>query len=126
MYTKIRMLGLALASTLAIGCSSSRDVEVSGQVSAPATAQGAILIEFFEQTDSELESVHSIQLAAPGAFAETIPLEGDRLLVRATLDADGNGACSTGELWDEIETAVTDDVAEEVTLALHDGACPSD
>jgi hypothetical protein len=119
------MLGLSLVSALAlIACSSSRDVEVTGDVSAPATAQGEILVEFFEVADSENSSVHSIQLAEPGAFAEKVPLEGNTLLVRAIADADGDGKCSSGELWDEIETEVADDDTASIALTLHSGACP--
>jgi hypothetical protein len=125
MYSNIRMLGLSFVSALALfGCSSSRDVEVTGQVSAPSTAEGQILVEFFEVADSETTSVHSIQLAETGAFAETVPLEGDQLLVRAIADADGDGKCTSGELWDEIQTEVDSEDSASITLSLHAGACP--
>lgn len=127
MYSNIRMLGLSLVSALALfGCSSSRDVEVTGQVSAPASAQGEILVEFFEITDSENTSVHSVKLAGAGAFAEKVPLEGDELLVRAIADADGDGKCTKGELWDEIKADVGEDDTASATLSLHAGDCPAD
>ena len=125
MYSNIRRLGLSLVSALALfGCSSSRDVEVTGQVSAPSTAQGEILVEFFEIADSETTSVHSITLAGAGAFSETVPLEGDKLLVRAIADADGDGKCTAGELWDEIEADIDSDDTASATLSLHAGDCP--
>lgn len=127
MYSNIRMLGLSLVSALALfGCSSSRDVEVTGQVSAPATAQGEILVEFFDIVDSENTSVHSIELAEPGAFSEQVPLEGDTLLVRAVADANGDGKCTNGELWDEIEAEIGSDDTASATLSLHAGDCPAD
>lgn len=125
MYSNIRTLGLSFVTALALfGCSSSRDVEVTGQVSAPSTAQGEILVEFFEVTDSENTSVHSISLAKAGAFNEKVPLEGDKLLVRAVADADGDGKCTNGELWDEIETDVDSDDTASITLSLQAGPCP--
>lgn len=126
MYSNIRMLGLSLVSALALfGCSSSRDVEVTGQVSAPASAQGEILVEFFEIADSENTSVHSITLTESGSFSEKVPLEGDKLLVRAIADADGDGKCTAGELWDEIEADVGSDDTASATLSLHAGDCPA-
>jgi hypothetical protein len=125
MYSNIRMLGLSLVSALSlVGCSSSRDVQVTGQVTAPASAQGTILVEFFEISDSETTSVHSIDLNGPGAFDEQVPLEGDKVLIRAVADADGDGKCTNGELWDEIEAEVDSEDSAQATLALHAGDCP--
>jgi hypothetical protein len=127
MYSNIRMLGLSLVSALAlVGCGSSRDVEVTGEVSAPATAQGEIVVEFFDIVDSENTSVHSVTLATPGAFSEKISLEGDKLLVRAVADADGDGKCTQGELWDEIEAEIASDDTASATLSLQAGDCPAD
>ena len=46
------------AGALALGCSSSRDVEVTGQVSS-ASAQGQILLEFFDVDGADKTSVHT-------------------------------------------------------------------
>ncbi len=128
MHKKIWVLGLALASATALaGCGSSRDVEVTGQVTAPASAQGEIVVEFFEVSDSGPTSVHSATLASPGAFSEKVPLEGDSVLIRAIGDADGDGKCTAGELWDEIEVSIADDdTAKDALLTLAAGPCPTD
>lgn len=123
------LLGAGLAL---VGCSSSRDVEVSGQVSAPSTGvQGAVLIEFFDLTEDgdafEATSVHEITLESAGAFDETISVEGDKILVRAIADSDGDGACSAGEMWAETEADVAeDDTVTGLSLQLASQACPSE
>ncbi len=119
-----------LASFLVLGtalsaCSAGRDVEVEGEVSSAST-QGDILVQFWDIQESERAQVHDIKLAAPGTFKETVPLEGERLLVRAIADADGNGACTAGEQWAELELPIADDGSvEPVKLVLGGGACPT-
>jgi hypothetical protein len=128
----IRLLApVALIAVLsAAGCSSARDVEVSGEVKAATSTavQGNIHVEFFdvsgEGEDLELTSVHAVELTNVGEFNEKVPLEGDRVLVRAIADADGNGACSDGEAWAEMEAAIEEDAAS-VALELRIQACPA-
>jgi hypothetical protein len=113
------------------GCSSSRNVEVSGEVSAALAGDSKILLEFFDLTgegDSlERSSVHTAELPAAGPFKETISVEGDKIAVRAIADADGDGKCSAGEAWAEQQAEISaDDKVEPVTLQLARLACPAD
>lgn len=105
------------------GCSSSRDVEVTGQVSS-ASAKGEIILEFFDVNGDQKTSVHTAKADATGAFKETVSLEGDEVLVRAVEDADANGACSEGESWAEASGAITDDKVDPIQLTLASAPCP--
>ena len=111
------------AAALALGCSSSRDVEVKGQVSS-ASAQGQILLEFFDVDGADKTSVHTAKADADGSFKATVALSGDEVLVRAIADADADGACSQGELWGETSAKIQDDAVEPITLVLGAEACP--
>jgi hypothetical protein len=134
MFGKQMISWIVLGASMAfMGCGASRDVEVSGEVSAPATVgvQGAVLIEFFDLTPDgdafERTSVHNITLESIGAFDETISVEGDKILVRAINDSDGDGACSAGELWAEAEADVAeDDTVTGVSLQLAAQPCPGE
>ena len=110
-----------------MGCSSARDVEVTGEVQAPASGtQGKILLDFMDiVSDSETpESVHTQTLDAPGAFTATAPLEGDQVRVRAVDDKDDNGACTAGEAWAQVDADITEDKVEGVKLTLKVEPCP--
>jgi hypothetical protein len=124
-----RILFMAVLGSLAFGCSSARDVEVSGEVSAPASAgvQGRILLDFLDVVDSEEvpESVYTQTLDAPGAFTATAPLEGDKVRIRAINDRDNDGACTAGEAWAEVDAEITDDKVSNVQLVLANAACPA-
>jgi hypothetical protein len=117
-----------IAALSAAGCSSARDVEVTGEVTAATSVQGKILVEFYdidgEGEDLELTNVHTAELAQPGTFTEKVSLEGERVLVRAIADADADGLCGEGEAWAELEVPVEEDAAS-VTLALSVQACPA-
>lgn len=124
-------LGCVLLGSLAVACSSGREVEVTGEVAAPSsvTLSGPIRVEFIDLLDdsdsAENEVVHSVELSAPGAFAEKVSLEGEKVLIRAINDADGNGACSAGEAWAEVEAEIADDdTVTPVTVTLASAACP--
>jgi hypothetical protein len=123
----IRFFTLAAALPLALSlsaCSSSRDVEVTGEVSA-AQVKGEIFLEFFDVDGDQTESVHTTTLTTAGAFTETVPLAGDKVLIRAIDDADGNGACTAGESWAEIEADIDEnDQVKDVVLALASAPCP--
>lgn len=113
---------------LAAGCSSARDVEVTGEVSAPASAgvSGKILLDFLDISDADApESVHTQTLDALGAFTATASLEGDEVRIRAIDDDDGNGVCSNGEAWAEVDAAITDDKVADVKLELTNAPCPA-
>jgi hypothetical protein len=110
------------------GCGESREVEVAGEVSAPASIQadGPILVELFDVVaEDDVESVQTVTLNELGAFAETVDLEGDTVRIVAIRDRDNNGACSAGEPWAQVEAAVSaEDTVEPVVLRLSNAACP--
>jgi hypothetical protein len=116
----------ALLATL--GCSAERDVEVTGEVRAASTVQATIVLEFFDLREGdEKVSVHTAELAAPGAFSEKISAEGEKISVRAIADADGDGKCSAGELWAEVQGDISEqDKVEGLELQLSQQACPAD
>lgn len=120
---------VGLAGALAAGCSSARDVEVTGEVSAAQSAavDGKILLDFMEIADDAEapESVHTQTLDALGTFTATAPLEGDKVRIRAINDKDGNGACSEGEAWAEVDAEITEDKVADVKLELANAACPA-
>jgi hypothetical protein len=120
-----------LLGSLLAACSSGREVEVTGEVTAGSSSAngGPIRIEFIdivdEAAEAENEVVHSVELTGPGAFAEKVSLEGEKVLVRAILDADESGACSAGETWAEAEASVADDdTVQPLTITLSAAACP--
>lgn len=120
-------LGLA-----AVGCSSARDVEVSGKVTAPSTVTTGdkIAVQFLdvvgEGTDAKTELAQTAELKAPGDFKETVALEGNEVIVRAIDDRDGDGKCTAGEAWGEAKAKITDNKVEPVSLALAMAACPAE
>ena len=119
-----------LATGLVAGCTGSREVAVTGEVSAPASTNidGEIMLDFLDvRGDDEAVSVHTATLDAPGAFEETVELEGDAVRVRAINDTNGNGSCDEGEAWAEVEASIADDdTVEPVELVLENQACPTD
>ena len=122
-------LVVMMAGALAVACSSSREVEVSGEVSAPATTdvEGEITLDFFDVVDDgeEAKSVHTVTLETLGSFKEKVELEGDSVRIRALNDRDGDGACTDGEAWAEANAAISDDdTVEPVSLELTNEACP--
>jgi hypothetical protein len=119
---------LLLALPLA-ACGSSRDVEVSGQVSAASSVSvdAPIAIQFFDVIEDEAPAqVHSIQLESPNSFEANVELEGDSVLVRAIVDSDADGACSTGEAWGEVTATISDDDTVKVALELRAQPCPAE
>jgi hypothetical protein len=134
---KMRSMGLIrgsvclLLGSLAVACGSGREVEVTGEVAAPAslTLSGPIRVEFIDIVDetdpAQNEVVHDVELAAPGSFAEKVSLEGDKLMVRAINDSNGDGACSAGEAWAQTEAEIAeDDTIQPLTITLGTAACP--
>ena len=124
------MVWLVVVGTLSAGCSSSREVEVSGEVSAPATTEidGDITLDFFDvrEDGEEAKSIHTVKLETVGSFKETVEVEGDSVRVRALNDRDGDGACTDGEAWAEANAKISDDdKVEPVSLELTNDPCPS-
>jgi len=70
------------------------------------------------------ESVLTSTIDALGTFNAKPELEGERLLIRAINDRDGNGACTEGQAWAEVEAEVTQDKVTGVKLVLASGTCP--
>lgn len=127
------VVGSAWFAFSTLACSSARDVEVSGKVTAPSTlgVQGDVLVEFLDVTGEgaaiEKEVAHSVKLESLGDFEETVSLAGDKLIVRAINDRDGDGKCSAGEAWGEVEAAISaEDEVEPVTLSLAGAVCPAE
>jgi hypothetical protein len=121
-----------LAGALAIGCGSSREVEVTGEVSAASGASvgGPIRLELYDveagDDGDELTLVHSTTLDQLGSFSETADFSGDKIVIRAIEDRDGNTACSAGELWGEAAVEIDgDDKAGPAAITLAGAACPS-
>lgn len=131
-YRKVwAVVGAGYMGLAALGCSSGRDVEVSGKISAPSsvTTGNKLAIDFFDVVGEgealEKSLAHSMEMEAPGDFKETVALEGDKVIVRAIDDRDGDGKCTAGEAWGEAEAEVVEDKVEAVTLTLGTAACPA-
>ena len=69
MRIKLMLVATAMSALALNACSSSRDVEVTGQVSGAAT-QGDIAVSFFDIKDDEQTRVHDITLQRPATFRE--------------------------------------------------------
>ena len=129
-----KSVGLALialsAAAILTGCGASREVEVAGEVSAPASLSlnSEIALQFIDVDEDKAEIVHHSTLAKPGAFTESVPLAGDTVLIRAIADANKDQKCSAGEAWGQIEVKVSKSGEEEmisgVALSLGTAACP--
>ncbi|MCC6647579.1 MAG: hypothetical protein IT374_18665 [Polyangiaceae bacterium] len=116
-----------VALSAATGCSSARDVEVTG-TAAPApglSTKGAVIVEVFDLADAEdPKLVGTTKPDAAGKFGSKFTVEGDTLRLRAIDDADGNGGCTDGELWGAVEVKVTDDAVKDATVELRALPCP--
>lgn len=131
-YHKVwALVGAGYLGLTAAGCSSGREVEVSGKISAPSsvTTGNKLAVDFIDvvgEGDALEKSVaHRLEMEAPGDFKETVALEGSKVIVRAIDDRDGDGKCTAGEAWGEKEAEVVDDKVEAVTLTLGTAACPA-
>ena len=131
-YRKSALLGFVCLALSATGCSSARDVEVSGKVTAPSSlAVGdTVVVDFIDVVgdgdEAKQNVAHTAQLQALGDFKETVPLEGDRMIIRAIDDRDGDGKCSAGEAWGETQVEISQDKVEAATLTLGTAACPAE
>jgi hypothetical protein len=127
MKSMLGSLALVLIALPLSACGSSRDVEVSGEVSAPATVavQGPITVQFYDVVDgASPERVSAISLETPKAFAEKVALEGDKVKIVAIDDRNNDGVCSAGEPWAQVEASIKDDdTIDPVTLTLDTKPC---
>lgn len=127
----LTLLSLLSAALVVAGCESTEEYEVTGEVTSAQTVSGAITLEFFEVDANDdtaaRESIKSVELSAVGAFTETIEASPEaKIIAVALVDADGNGACTEGELWDEAEVVrKADGTLEALALALTADPCPA-
>ena len=128
----IVVVGWVCLALNAAACSSGRDVEVSGKVSAASsvTLGNKLVIDFMDVVgtgeEREVTLVHSAELTAAGDFQQTVSLEGDKVLVRAIDDRNADGKCSSGEAWGEVESTISGDKAQAIALTLGSAACPAE
>lgn len=126
------MTGCVCLALSALGCSAGRDVEVSGKVTAPSSLSvgNKLAIDFLdvvgEGTQTEKSIAHSTEREGLGDFDETVALEGDKVIVRAIDDRDGNGQCTAGEAWGQTEANIVDNRVEALTLTLGNAPCPTE
>ena len=127
---RLVLSGWCCMAVLAFGCNSGREVEVTGQVTAPSTlAVGDKLVLQIIDVTTEGETRHAevvdtAELAKLGGFERTVDLEGDRAIVRVIDDRDGDGKCTAGEAWAESEAGIASDKLEGVSLMLAVTPCP--
>ena len=129
-FERVRAIVMAVASAATFACASGRDVEVTGSVAAPVGQEvaGPITLSFLDvvASDETPKSVAETKLDAVGEFKQTVSVEGDTVRVRAVVDKNGDGACSTGELWAESDAAIKDDdTVAPLTLTLGTAPCPA-
>lgn len=131
---------LAIISTLgfATGCGSSRDVSLTGTVTADsAVANGPVRVDFYEHQSSgdkttdpkaapDLKFIEALPLDALGRFTHTVAVEGDNLHLIAFIDANKDEKCTDGEAWGESEVAIqSDDTANATVNIAVQSKCPA-
>ena len=130
--TCISALGLMTA------CGSTRDVALTGTVTADAAvSSGPVRIEFFEHTGSsdqtspakpnaDLKFVEAIPLEALGKFSHTVSIDGDKVHLIAFIDVNKDDKCTDGEAWGESDVAIqSDDTASATVNIVAQAACPA-
>ena len=128
----IVVVGWVCLGLNALACSSGRDVEVSGTVTAASglTLGDKLVIDFLEVEgegeDRTTSLAQSSALAQTGDFKETVSIAGDKVLVRVIDDRNGDGTCSANEAWGEAEATIADDKAEALSIKLSAAACPAE
>jgi len=126
---------LAILSTLGLvaGCSSSRDVALSGTVTADsAISGGPVRLEVYEPqsasdtTSTDLKFVDAVPLDNLGKFTETVPIDGDKMHVVAFIDANKDEKCTDGEAWGESDVSIQkDDTATVAVNIVTQAKCPA-
>ena len=127
---------LAIISTLglATACGSSRDVALTGTVTADSVvATGPVRVEFFEPQNSgdqaadskDLKFVDAMPLDALGKFSHTVPIDGDKIHLFAFIDANKDEKCTDGEAWGQSDVAIqSDDTATATVNIGAQATCP--
>jgi hypothetical protein len=119
---------LTLLMCVELGCGSTREVAMKGEVASNATVEGPIAVQFFDLVDTQKPSlVHSIKLDTLAAFEEKASLQGNEVLIRAINDRNADGVCSAGEPWAEVRAPIKDDeTVDAVSLDLTAAPCPAE
>lgn len=123
------LMAAPVALLICVGCGASREVAIKGEVaSSTSQVEGPIAVQIFDLADEAKPSLaHSIKLEKLAAFDAKASVDGDRVLIRAIHDRDGNGACSAGEAWAEARADVKeDDTVDAVNLDLKLVDCPAE
>jgi hypothetical protein len=121
---------LPVGLVMAMGCTSARDVSVTGDAKPQGTTsiEGPITLEFFEvpsTNDSALgAALKTTTLQKPGPFSETVSVEGDKVRIFALADTNKNGKCDAGEPWAQVDAAITNDKVDNASLVLGPSPCP--
>jgi hypothetical protein len=123
-------VSLVAVAALLGGCSSNRDVQITGEAKAPTSGMlsAPITIQFFDeaQTDPKAPPALVVTLEKPGTFDEKLSVNGDKVRIFALSDTNKNGACDSGEAWAQVEADVASDgTVAPVTLSLSTAACPT-
>ena len=124
MSKKILVVSILSIAAFAGGCSSEREIEVSGEAKAPATGtlSAPIRLQFFDEIDPAKPATTpalEVMLEKAGPFTQKVTLRGDKVRIFALSDANKSGACDGGEPWSSVEADVNSDgKVAPVTLAL--------
>jgi hypothetical protein len=130
-----KLVSCALVALVWTGCSSTETYDVTGDVTAAQQVSGPIVLEFFalDGSDSaaERESVLKVELSALGPYDQQVDVTpGFKIIARAIADADGDGKCTAGELWDEGEVLAPEEpetgAKQKIDLALAAQPCPTE
>jgi hypothetical protein len=123
----IRYCGLFLliGAMAAVGCNGERDVKVSGSISSasdPLTSN--VQLEFLEIDGESKNSIQKVSVEKLGTFEQTVPVVGDKLIVRALVDTNKDGLCTPGEQWAEQEVEIKEDnTVDALNLKLTTESC---
>lgn len=115
-----------VALSSAAGCSSGRDVEVSGTATAAngQSTKGTVRVEVYDLVDAANPKLAgATKLDASGKFSDKFSIEGDSIKIVAIDDADANEACSLGELWGTTTAKVAEDAASGIAIVLDATPC---
>ena len=130
----MKCLKLGLVCLLPLGmlaaCSTGREVDVTGEITAAQAVAGPISVEFFELAkgvdNAQRVSIKKVELTQTGAFTETIQIGEDIVVAVALVDADGDGKCTNGELWGEAQQeAKADGTFAALQITLTADPCPT-
>lgn len=128
---KILIASLIAGSLAMVGCSSAEELEVTGELSSTESISGPIALEFFEvdsaDASAERESVLQVTVDGLGPVTQTVEADPElTLIAQALVDADGDGACTEGEIWGETELTKNDDgTLAPFIVAMKAQPCPT-